>query len=584
VRVRFVSAALAMFCLSVGAVAQPPSFESVATGTAGQEGSQSGITVPVPASSAGAAAGDLLVGVVGVKINENTVVPPGWTAVPGLFGVNTAVCASAPATDPASGIRCHLNVFWKISDGTETSVTVAFSPAPGSKRQAAGAVLRYSGTHPTDPIGPVAFDNGASTSPTAPAIVTTEADTLVLRLGLADADEAKSLLLTPPATERFNLASTSPFGPGSSFTTEAVTLAGSDAVQVAAGNTGAASWSLPLSAADPPTPEEWAAATVAIRPEPEIVDADLLISKTDGLAKVNPGSTLTYTIVASNAAASPSDVFGAAVDDLFPSSLECTWTCSASGSASCSAAGVGDIADLADLPVGDSVTYTAVCDVDAGAVGTISNTATVTAPVGVNDTDSGNNDALDTTAINVAPVAQCADVVVSADGQCQGTASIDDGSFDPDGDAVTIEESPAPPYELGDTLVTLTIEDALGLSDTCQATVTVVDDTDPVIECNAPATITPPDAPIAFTATATDNCSIAAVEVVGFACTQVKRNGKVIDKRESCVVVVDGDTITIADSGGVATTISWTVNASDGSGNDAVASCAVTVANPGQGH
>ena len=54
--------------------------------------------------------------------------------------------------------------------------------------------------------------------------------------------------------------------------------------------------------------------------------ADLGITKTDGSATYTPGTSLTYTIVVSNAG--PSDVTGAAIADTFPASLaNVAWTC-----------------------------------------------------------------------------------------------------------------------------------------------------------------------------------------------------------------------------------------------------------------
>jgi hypothetical protein len=56
-----------------------------------------------------------------------------------------------------------------------------------------------------------------------------------------------------------------------------------------------------------------------------------------------------------------------------------------------------------------------------------------------------------------------------------------------------------------------------------------------------------------------------------------------VDKTGSCVVQINGDTITIADSGGVGDNITWTVVASDGSGNTSSQTCALVVENPGRG-
>jgi hypothetical protein len=114
---------------------------------------------------------------------------------------------------------------------------------------------------------------------------------------------------------------------------------------------------------------------------------------------------------------------------------------------------------------------------------------------------------------NHPPVAHCQDVTVPADGGCLGHASasdVDDGSSDPDGDPLTFELSPAGPYALGDTAVTLTVTDDGDLSDSCQATITVVDETPPAIVCPADRTLECPGntTPAATgTPTATDNCT-----------------------------------------------------------------------------
>jgi cysteine-rich repeat protein len=201
--------------------------------------------------------------------------------------------------------------------------------------------------------------------------------------------------------------------------------------------------------------------------------------------------------------------------------------------------------------------------------------------------DDGNNvdgDGCSASCIqeNLPPVALCQDVTVPADGQCQGCASVDNGSHDPEGDALTITADPACPYPLGDTAVTLTVSDGINPAAQCTATVTVVDTTPPVVACNAPATIVPPDAPIAFTATATDNCGPVSVVVEGYDCWTINGAGKLIDKTESCVVAFAGDTLTINDSGGVGDHITWTVVATDGAGNQSTATCEVEVLKPGR--
>ena len=122
--------------------------------------------------------------------------------------------------------------------------------------------------------------------------------------------------------------------------------------------------------------------------------ADLAITKTDGVTTATPGGSVTYTITAANAG--PSHAPGATVADTFPASLTCTWTCVGAGGGSCTASGSGNINDTVNLPAGGSVTYTASCSISASATGTLSNTATVAAPAGITDPNPANNSATDT--------------------------------------------------------------------------------------------------------------------------------------------------------------------------------------------
>jgi alpha-tubulin suppressor-like RCC1 family protein len=88
--------------------------------------------------------------------------------------------------------------------------------------------------------------------------------------------------------------------------------------------------------------------------------------------------------------------------------------------------------------------------------------------------------------INNPPVAKCRDITVAAGPQCQAEASIDDSSFDPDvNDALNIAQSPSGPFDLGEAIVSLTVEDGDGLIDSCEAVVTVVDETAPQVICPA---------------------------------------------------------------------------------------------------
>ena len=123
--------------------------------------------------------------------------------------------------------------------------------------------------------------------------------------------------------------------------------------------------------------------------------------------------------------------------------------------------------------------------------------------------------------------------------------------------------------------------DGCGNETTATQIITVEDTTPPVISCNAPISITPPEAPISFTATATDNCDAdPVVEITGYDCFFLTKKGKRIDKTYSCVVEVVDDQITILNSGGVGDQITWTVESTDNCGNSSVSECQVEVVNP----
>jgi hypothetical protein len=116
--------------------------------------------------------------------------------------------------------------------------------------------------------------------------------------------------------------------------------------------------------------------------------------------------------------------------------------------------------------------------------------------------------------INHFPVAQCADVVVSAGTNCVADASINNGSFDPDGDPITVSQVPPGPYPLGTNLVTLTVTDIHGASNSCSALVIVLDRTAPVVNCPDGKVLEFQDetgAVARYSVTATDLCSTVSL-------------------------------------------------------------------------
>lgn len=124
--------------------------------------------------------------------------------------------------------------------------------------------------------------------------------------------------------------------------------------------------------------------------------ADLAATVSDGLSSTTWGSTLTYTAVISNNG--PAAVSGASITETPPSSLAGeTWTCAASGGATCPvASGSGAINQTGvALPAGAALTYTITGTASGTGTGTINEVVNVTAPGSVVDPNLTNNTAAD---------------------------------------------------------------------------------------------------------------------------------------------------------------------------------------------
>ena len=196
--------------------------------------------------------------------------------------------------------------------------------------------------------------------------------------------------------------------------------------------------------------------------------------------------------------------------------------------------------------------------------------------------------------INHPPVAVAgSDQTIDCTCSAGTTVTLDgSGSYDADNDPLTytwegvfgaltgaVVQPTLPP---GSHTIILTVEDGKGGSASDAVVVTINEDTaPPVISCNAPATITPPTSPLAFTATVADTCDEDPLfEIKEYSCYFYTRKGKRIDKAASCMVEISGDTITILDSGGIADRISWKIPAADKCGNTTELECTVVVTNP----
>ncbi len=127
---------------------------------------------------------------------------------------------------------------------------------------------------------------------------------------------------------------------------------------------------------------------------------------------------------------------------------------------------------------------------------------------------------LTVTPANLPPVALCQDQSVCAGPACTAQVSVNAGSYDPDGDALSLSQSPAGPYGIGARAVSLTVSDGLE-SASCSGSVQVRDCEAPSITCAPPlraectgnqsATVS------AGGADATDACSAVSVSGPGLA-------------------------------------------------------------------
>ena len=166
-----------------------------------------------------------------------------------------------------------------------------------------------------------------------------------------------------------------------------------------------------------------------------VPQADLEVTKSDGVTSAAPGATVTYTIVARNLG--PSDDPFVSLTDVLASNLECTYSSVAAGGASGNTAGAGDIGETLSLPRDGSVTYTVDCTIDSDATGVLSNTATVASALEdpVPSNDSATDD--DTALVPVADVfVTKSDGVTSATPGATVTYTVEAGNNGPSDDPV----------------------------------------------------------------------------------------------------------------------------------------------------
>lgn len=107
--------------------------------------------------------------------------------------------------------------------------------------------------------------------------------------------------------------------------------------------------------------------------------SDLTITKTDNVTEYSPGGVVNYTITVTNTGSV--DLTGVTLSDPKPTQVsEWRWSCNKAIPACTPTFTTGNFTSPAfDLPVGDSVIFTALANINNPATGNLSNTATVTA-------------------------------------------------------------------------------------------------------------------------------------------------------------------------------------------------------------
>ncbi|MEJ5240205.1 MAG: sortase, partial [Anaerolineales bacterium] len=122
--------------------------------------------------------------------------------------------------------------------------------------------------------------------------------------------------------------------------------------------------------------------------------ANLSVTKDDGVTVVAPGSTIIYTITVTNNG--PSDANGVTVSDSLPSQITSwSWACTAQsgGASGCDPySGSGDFSDTVNMPAGSTITYTVNATISATATGTLTNTVTVSHPTDPDPSDNQDDD------------------------------------------------------------------------------------------------------------------------------------------------------------------------------------------------
>jgi uncharacterized repeat protein (TIGR01451 family) len=242
--------------------------------------------------------------------------------------------------------------------------------------------------------------------------------------------------------------------------------------------------------------------------------ADLAVTKTGSPDPVNAGSQLTYVVTVTNQG--PGTATGVVLNDLLPTSA--AYMSSLPSQGSCGLSNNELICTLGTLASGSTASVSIL--VTPSLAGIISNTASTAA--NEPDVNLTNNIVTITTTVAVAPsnslpVAVCQSVTTNAGANCQTSLvalDFDGGSFDNGGNITGRSINPTGPFTKGVQQIILTVTDNNNASASCTTTVTVVDNTLPLLTCNDVTATAGPgqsNTVVHFTIPATDNCGSATV-------------------------------------------------------------------------
>jgi uncharacterized repeat protein (TIGR01451 family) len=286
-----------------------------------------------------------------------------------VWGFVSGEMAASWLTSPCDGNLVAAQIFWRSQSGTEANVIgnaiyihrSGTFPTPGALAQTIG--------------GPVLQDNAMNEwryldeNNTLPVSVpVTNGETVVVAFEFAD----------PPQ----------PPGPSVVRDTDGNT-SGRNAIYADLGG-GTFTW---LDSATLGVQGDWVIRAV-VNCQAIGTNANVAVAMSSTPTAYTAGAPLQYTITVSNGG--PAGATSTSISEFaFPASsfTGVTWTCAASGAASCPASGSGSINGTVSLPAGSQVVYTVNGTVAPGTTGTLSHSVNANVGAPATDPDTANNTA-----------------------------------------------------------------------------------------------------------------------------------------------------------------------------------------------